>query len=1188
MSAPNLASPLWKRPRFPRSGILYLTALLFITGCSRKTDTVTVTKQGYFFNQVGTRGQFDDLELSDDQSFVWYRSGNEFGTIDSVGSQRKIFELAGGDTLDLEWTILPFGKDKAWIHANDNEGFYTRAGNLYGAFVYCLDVRGSVSEVIRKTTRGPGFGLAFSKDRTHGAWFQDTSPTTGNIIAFGAPPLPSTTVAINSAPKLITDMGILDDGTIYALRNELFRPGNRLFTYNPDGSPLGAFDIPKFYRVEEIGSGPGQKLVAHAIDSKGGANGLYLTDGHTAGITLLTTMAVSDITVSRRLKFIAAKVTDQRGKQKLLVLNSSGEQLLEVDFVGATWADPRTQNFWAYNDRGIYRVVTEGTPFFRKIPDIDGVTLFLPLDSGICLYRAHEKVWLLNAGTEKPVELPRLTDAEFYTLSVRGDRTAFAATTSSNKSYFFDSAGNFLNNGEPIFTSTRSIDVFGANLRKRFLLHSEIGTFLLSEINQLPVALDFNTNPVLHEDYLELKIDSYPNINLVNGTSVTIETRNESGGPVGLKNITLSECQTDKNVFRLDIPFSSGYTPGSDTKHAVKVSLTQGDHTRITFIASGIVFSNPLYKTKEFTTGVLLLALCLLVAITQLFRRTKKTAEFSRWLPMGVSLTGSIGAIAGPEWASSFLDMPLLLSGLAVITIGSLAFGILSPAFFKQIANIEPFRILAIPIASLPPFRRRYAQPYLAHIKGLMSREEIAIENYTPIPAAFSQLGVHTTQSEPAKEILRILLSKNNADNAPCINISAPGGQGKSALLRKVLSDYIEEFNRNPALPVPIFINSKGSTASDIIGLLKEKFGRFLLAEEIFEKELAAANYLVIIDGLSESEILPSALAEFVSPTHTEGHRTPMLLTARPSRAYDQALRASGNLTVVVPERLNDTTVKLFEEAYLGKDKHLSQNLRSICRSPDGYYQPILVRLATIAGSDNGNIVGLYQATVRKLIVEKYPDNANEIIAAAYELCTTSYGINGSREISHTLAADDVIRQLHACGILISVGASDRLGNHPTRYRFLHDSIQTYLAVQGYRNKNDVPLRDLFLEFATARRFAKDRANFTFEGGNEMFQMAFLVYFASQPTEIRDALHKSLHEWKDKYATRFTIDDVLKSIPSTLKLNAGQTSTPASLLLDAINLCATSDECTAELYFRFAQVIASVVKLETNQNSPPA
>ena len=118
------------------------------------------------------------------------------------------------------------------------------------------------------------------------------------------------------------------------------------------------------------------------------------------------------------------------------------------------------------------------------------------------------------------------------------------------------------------------------------------------------------------------------------------------------------------------------------------------------------------------------------------------------------------------------------------------------------------------------------------------------------------------------------------------------------------------------------------------------------------------------------------------------------IFTLRPHPKYEKELGQSGNCCKMVLEKLNDETITDFIRGYLGEDGILPESLRHICRSRDGTYQPILIRLAIHANEqETTDIAGLYEATIRKLIKNRIPDESvfNELMAATYKLCIESY-----------------------------------------------------------------------------------------------------------------------------------------------------------------------------------------------------
>jgi hypothetical protein len=359
--------------------------------------------------------------------------------------------------------------------------------------------------------------------------------------------------------------------------------------------------------------------------------------------------------------------------------------------------------------------------------------------------------------------------------------------------------------------------------------------------------------------------------------------------------------------------------------------------------------------------------------------------------------------------------------------------------------------------------------------------------------------------------------------------------------------------------------------------LIKQEMGKYLPSEEIVDHELDMGGYIIFIDGLSESKIEPSMFGNFVRPNTKRGNNTTLVVTTRPHKLYEDELLKSSNWIKVTPEKLSNANVKNFEENYLGTGKLLSEKIRSVCRSTDGFYQPILIRLATIAlNTPEDDIASLYESTIRQLLQRIPEENAyDQIVEGAYKLCEDTYWKDGSREIILDSENRRVIRQLVAAGILIPMDSKSKLGNEAKRYRFLHDSIQTYLTIQGKVNQR-INTMELFFKLATEAFFIKDVANFLFDEGSEIFQIGVLVYLKYN-NQLLIEFRNQLKEWAAKHKGEFSSRDVDVATPLLLKdFERIKNENPEMALLITIDICMPKISTLSELFHNFSRIVFKI------------
>jgi hypothetical protein len=464
-----------------------------------------------------------------------------------------------------------------------------------------------------------------------------------------------------------------------------------------------------------------------------------------------------------------------------------------------------------------------------------------------------------------------------------------------------------------------------------------------------------------------------------------------------------------------------------------KLELFYRDSGKENHYQLGTFHYNPdqLWQRKGFITTIVFVVLVLIFLLTQLSKQSAPL--FSKWFPVTLwFLTTGATTVTGFLTTSlkNYIDTGLLLMYLLLSIPILLAVGVVRPSFFKSIAGVAPFHLLAPLVSVWPYFRKRYYGEYINNLAVKLGTEKMGrlladnsrtvIENYTPIPAGFftngsgEQLHIH-----PVKELIRYF-DPNEEDACRHILIVAPGGQGKSALLREFLGQYIQLFTNDPTLPLPVYLNGSGREITDIPELIRNQLGRFLLSNELFTEEMKAGRYFLIIDGLSEAIVKPGALANFVAFQNESGVHTPVIVTTRPNPVIEHEMRQSACWVAIQPKKLDDHTVQAFEQAYLGAGKQLGDHLRRICRSSNGEYLPILVKLAIIANKEQiEDISALYQKAAEILLkTDERPDYI-EIVDNIASLCAATYGKTGNREIWKTVDNKELINILANCGLLL-------------------------------------------------------------------------------------------------------------------------------------------------------------------------
>jgi hypothetical protein len=336
------------------------------------------------------------------------------------------------------------------------------------------------------------------------------------------------------------------------------------------------------------------------------------------------------------------------------------------------------------------------------------------------------------------------------------------------------------------------------------------------------------------------------------------------------------------------------------------------------------------------------------------------------------------------------------------------------------------------------------------------------------------------------------------------------------------------------------------------------------------EEELAERDFVLVFDGLSESQLSPDTVKRFVSDPVFK--RVTLLVTIRPDARFRDPLVASGRCTLLEPQRLDESTLQVFVRTYLPQpvsDAERDQQLaaiRRVCRSPDGTYLPVLVRLALVVGpSDAASVAEIYEGTFRRLLKSK---EANEhevdaILIQTSTLCASTYAMSGTRTLPMRFVTDldqrELLRKLLIAQIVVSADPtpSSKAGLDPREVRFFHDSMQSFLAARGLMARADWAVQ----LFAAAGRPEFQAKSDLGARGSELFEMCLQT--SASLAAVRDALLSQLRSWCLRFAGDLSLNDVMGAAPFELKaalaVEEGIDITPSALLARAIDLAAEGE-----------------------------
>ena len=296
------------------------------------------------------------------------------------------------------------------------------------------------------------------------------------------------------------------------------------------------------------------------------------------------------------------------------------------------------------------------------------------------------------------------------------------------------------------------------------------------------------------------------------------------------------------------------------------------------------------------------------------------------------------------------------------------------------------------------------------------------------------------------------------------------------------------------------------------------------------------------------------------------------------------------SIHLVTPLRLDDTTIQTFETGYVAADskyrdrkpRSLSPELRKACRTEDGTYLPILVRLAVGLGGEANSIQDVYELTVSRLL--KGSDGASDasLLDKTGQFCLDTYWQTGRRTTrweGSEQPRQELLEKLFKAGLIVTADEGPSLfRDHPQQVRFFHDSIQSFLTARalanGIRAKGDW---EVLAESAAHPRFVKAQSDLLFPGGSELFQ--FCVYqFDSE--QLIEKLSGQICQWAADCDRDLRKNDVASAVPASLRDRFEEQlrgeSSPREALLLALYVCGKGPDPLggiATLFGRMAPIV---------------
>ena len=623
------------------------------------------------------------------------------------------------------------------------------------------------------------------------------------------------------------------------------------------------------------------------------------------------------------------------------------------------------------------------------------------------------------------------------------------------------------------------------------------------------------------------------------------------------------------------------------SKDTLKVTFTNDEGSNVIWDIGPIRVQSPLASRAWFRTTIACLAIAILfLLLLVLLPRSNVAAS---WLPLIawlMSLLGSSGLTVADiaKWKIVPGYLVVTVFGLALATLVT---GALSPRALKVLAPLKPFEFLALLALSIPWLRRRHLAPYAARVRERLATQSAQAQNekFVRLPADTRSRGEREkteTVADPVKLILDVL-TRDNVDQRASIFLESPGGRGKSALVRGVVAAALDQFLENPRKPLPILCDLG---AKSIEEGLTAALARFTLTDGAQKAQLERGDYFVVVDGLSESNLAPNGIHQFINGPF--GGTVPLLLATRPSEGFRIAAEEASHWLHVEPRRLDENSLPLFVKAYDPDATKLDPELLSACRGADGTYLPILVRLALLGRKHSDSdeprtAVSLYFNAFKCLLENKGVDIA-ALLDWADEWSLRTYWRDGCRTLAfHQQSDQPNLEVLRNAGLLVET-------DDPGEVRFFHDSMQTYLTARALFSKYKTPPWNFLARSAgNVAVFGSAKSDIAGEAGSELFQMCCQVFRPQRA--LSDELRRQLLVWAAKYredlSIRGVMDGVLPRLQDEVRGRVEPSSNSERHLTVAAQVCADDGlAATAELYSHIALLVGRVNPAEIEIVAP--
>jgi hypothetical protein len=556
---------------------------------------------------------------------------------------------------------------------------------------------------------------------------------------------------------------------------------------------------------------------------------------------------------------------------------------------------------------------------------------------------------------------------------------------------------------------------------------------------------------------------------------------------------------------------------------------------------TGVRFDLPWWRRGSTISHVL--AIALLTVFLLLSRGAGRASRLLRILPATlVSLLAAGGKVLDEVTATIPFDPNILcidiIFAMPVLTV----IACLHAGAFQLLASVAPFRgLAALALLHLPGVRRRVFASYINELvaqRELARAEDIGAEHYVALPAHFRPTveGEAPIVAEPVERVTnRLTMSP-----PPRLLIQAPGGRGKSALMRAVVARLVARHQADPMTPIPVVCRLDGD---DWPAMMQAALGHHTPSESTAQQLLEAGAFAFVADGFSESAVTPLSLDRFARSD--AGHRTPIVLASRPDRALEDIVVGLPGGAIVEPLPLADpeplcTFVATYCEAKgaLERVDDVLASVRRAVRGPDQMFAPVLVRFAVNVATRSDSIVDIYDKALIAA-VKRRPDETDvtlserlaSLVATASRIARRSYW-DGHRRAFRVDEARDraACAELKAAGILVNASPRPK-GILPGDYvRFIHDSMQTYCAALALVDDPEFERGATLRRAAGEPRFCRDASDLFGYTCTEIFGMVVAILAERDTAALICALDEDVRHWAailDAWMPRQKVIDAL-------------------------------------------------------------